>query len=65
MLQLDIPNSIISDNLNSMAFAYNGIVLFNNFVERDSKIKAIEFYSNSGLISFQLSVVVFNFNYKT
>ena len=56
MLQLDIPNSIISDNLNSMAFAYNGIVLYNNFVDKDSKIKIIEFYSEFGL--FQLSVTI-------
>jgi len=37
--------------MTSQAYPNIGIVLFNNFVERDDKIKAIEYFSNSLSIS--------------
>ena len=51
-----MPNSIITDYLNSIAFSYIGIVLFNNFAETDRKIRAIEFFSISSPAGFQLNV---------
>jgi hypothetical protein len=45
--------------MSSAAFPYTGIALFNNFIEGDEKIIAIEFFANSlptYLISFQLNV---------
>ena len=55
-LKLVVPFKIISDSLNSVAYAYTGIVLFNNFAERNSKINGIELYANSAQSSFQLYV---------
>ncbi len=54
----DIPNSIISDFLNSVAFTYTGIVLFNNFVERNGKIKAIEFFAKDVSSYIELHVII-------
>ncbi len=53
--------------MQSAAFSPLGIVLFNNFVEKDGKIRAIEFFANSLSsinINFQLNVnqTVFLFN---
>jgi hypothetical protein len=52
----DIPTSIITDFMKSAAYAYTGIVLFNNFVERDGKIKLIEFFADGGSSGFRLNV---------
>jgi hypothetical protein len=54
----DVPNSIISSQLNSAAFPFNAICLFNNYVQTDSKISAIEFYANSlsAISSFRIYV---------
>jgi len=37
--------------MTTQAYSNIGIVLFNNFVERDGKIKAIELFTNSLSIS--------------
>ena len=57
---LDVPKSIVSYSLNSIAFAYNGIALFNHIVAKNSIIKAIEFYTNSANSQFQLNVKKIN-----
>ena len=50
--------------MKSVAYAFNGIVLFNNYVEKDSKVKAIRFYANSDPGSFQLKVKILILNEK-
>ena len=53
----------MSYSLKSVAFAYNGIALFNCFVDKNSTIKAIEFFANGANGQFQLNVK--KFDYKT
>ena len=54
----DVPNSIITDYLYSVAYSYAGIALFNHFVDNvdSNKISGIGIYSNLISVGFQLKV---------
>jgi hypothetical protein len=55
-LNKDVPLSIISEKLTSVAFLYTGIFLLNNFIEQNSFIKGVEFYNSGGDGLIQISV---------
>ena len=52
--------TIVSNNMNSVAFPFNGIFLFNSFVESNAQIKAIEFFTNNLAIS-KINLYVIHF----
>jgi len=49
--------------MTSQAYPNIGIVLFNNFVERNTKIKAIEYFSNSPSNSLLTVSLTVNFKF--
>ncbi len=61
----DIPTTITTNFMNSVAYPFTGIVLFNNFAEKDGKIRAIEFFTSYASSQFELNVIIFCFYLKT